>query len=152
MPTTDAGTAVVAVANCISGPRALARWIEAAFRPFAGRLHGTDGFRGFLLLEVVHGGADAMFVSLSFWETLADFDGWRKSAHFLAAHDAAREQRDLFRQLRRPMRYDCPVDRPEATPELQAWLLERIGIDYPQVSTAGAGMRNVLGFPAPVRA
>jgi heme-degrading monooxygenase HmoA len=149
---TCAGAAVVAVANCVSGPRALGRWIEAAFGPFADRLEEADGFRGFVLLEVVHGGADAMFVSLSFWETLADFDGWRKSAHFLAAHDAAREQPGLFRQLRRPVRYDCLVERAEVTPELRDWLLERIGIDFPRVSAAGAGMRSVLGCPAAVRA
>jgi hypothetical protein len=93
-----------------------------------------------------------MFVSVSFWESLAAFGRWGESAHFLAAHGAAGGRPGLFRQRRRPMRYGCPAGRPGATPELRDWLLERIGVDYPRVSTAGAGLGNVPGFPAAARA
>jgi hypothetical protein len=90
-----------------------------------------------------------MFVSLSFWRDLVAFGGWKNSGHFTAAHDTAREAAEMFRQLRHPMRYDCPVERPEVTDTLTDWLLARVGIDYPLIHVAGATLRNALEVGAP---
>jgi hypothetical protein len=48
------GSSLVAVANCVSGPRPLAGWIADMFKPFVPTLRQVAGFQRFVLRELLH--------------------------------------------------------------------------------------------------
>jgi heme-degrading monooxygenase HmoA len=71
------------------------------FRNREGAIEGHDGFVRFELLTPAAGDTDT-FVSMTYWESKADFEAWTESEDFADAHDS-----------------DVPRDMFEGRPELE---------------------------------
>jgi heme-degrading monooxygenase HmoA len=133
----------VAVAVCACGPAGAASWIEEMHIPAVAGLTRAPGFRRLLWREVIHGGPDRMYVSLTAWDTAGCFQAWQVSPGPVAARAAAADDLENSRRLRRGCRYELPLPGGRVLEDLDPVVLTRAAFDYPWVWDP-AGFRDVL--------
>lgn len=133
----------VAVAVCACGPAGVAGWIEEMLVPAAADLLEAPGFQRLLWREILHGGPDRIYVSLTAWDSPACFRAWHESEAVTAARDAAAADLENSRRLRPGCWYDLSLPAGRILEDLDPVVLTRAAFDYPWVWDP-AGFRDVL--------
>lgn len=128
---------MITVANCISGPAELAGWIKDSFEATFGTLQGVPGVRAFRLRRL-DGTRDGrcMFVSFTMWDNLADFEHWRRSAAFIAAHPDRTRFANAFARMR-SVRMDFATTSEPSAADLDSRVLARLTEAHPDLVAEG---------------
>ncbi|WP_194838529.1 hypothetical protein [Nocardia sp. XZ_19_369] len=103
----------LAVVNCISAPADFAPWISASFADTRATLTGTRA-RGFYLRRLAGDYRHCLFASITLWVSIADFESWRLSPAFIAAHPDREQYSTEFAQMS-SLRFDIDLDPDSAT-------------------------------------
>jgi|GEM_PF-6643939 len=135
---------VVGVANVISGPVRLREWIRAAFAATLGTLTGVSGLQMFRLARVVDSEA-ATFVSVTVWDGIADFECWRASAAFVAAHPDRAVHGQDFQDLR-SVRVDVAVNSDAASADVGSEVMRAVSARLPELVPADGQLVQELGW------
>ncbi|WP_159080822.1 antibiotic biosynthesis monooxygenase family protein [Nocardia suismassiliense] len=124
----------VAVANCISGPADFAPWIQTSFVDTFTTLDNSFGVRVFYLRRLTGARPHCLFVSITVWNRLQDFEAWRGSDAFTAAHPDRKQFRAEFSQMR-SIRYDIEVDASVTLADLDSEVVKRLFEEHPALIT-----------------
>lgn len=122
----------VGVVNVISGPPELGDWIRGAFAATLGTLSGVTGVREFYLRRAVSAELTrCLYLSITVWDSIGDFDRWQASADFRAAHPDRGENREQFAQLRSVrLRPDLPVFATTTVADLDTAIIARLRAEH----------------------
>lgn len=136
---------VIAVANVISGPADFASWTLESFAATFETLGKVGGVRQFHLDRLAGAGNWCLFVSYTFWNTLADFDRWRTSAAFIAAHpDRAKYWHEFSRM--QTLRYNVEASPLTTIDEVRAEVARRLSGERPDLIADSRAFVNELSW------
>ncbi|MFD6356683.1 antibiotic biosynthesis monooxygenase family protein [Nocardia tengchongensis] len=128
-------SARVVVANCITGPRHFSHWIASSFLATYATLSDVSGVQEFRLSRQADPAADhCLFISYTLWDDLGDFERWRTSAAFVAAHPTYTQFRKQFK-LMKSIRYDIPATEATTIDDHELTVLDRLAADHPYLIT-----------------
>jgi heme-degrading monooxygenase HmoA len=139
-----------AVANCIAAPIDLSDWIIRSFAATFATLSQVPGVREFRLRRLAFVGPKRLcvIVSITIWDDLGQFEVWRNSDAFRAAHP----DRAAFSQefaVMRSIRLDLEVSPGTTFEELDAQIVARLAIEHPELVPSGSRLVPELGWTAP---
>lgn len=121
----------VGVVHCIWGPTALAEWIRQSFEDTLTTLDAVSGVREFHLRRLVAANLPhCLFLSVTVWDRVADFDRWQSSESFQDAHPDRERFSGEYAQLGRT-RLDVPVEADTTTSDLDAAITQRLRAEQP---------------------